>query len=508
MCRISGWVNFDFPLAKNAMMVQDAGGPDDSEYDIHDNVIFTHNLLSVIGNQLQPVMNERYMLTFNGCWYDYKDYYPYETSDTVALLHHFYKRGLKAVDDVNGMFSIGLHDMKTNTIELFVDRFGQKPLYYYHEKGKFAFASSPAALFKIKDKWEINREALQTYWMLGGTMFEDHLFKGIKKLCASEHLTYDIDADEISISKYYDIKYQDNTSGIEDLVLDAIDKVKVSDVPIHIFLSGGIDSTLVASRFSNGQAIHLDSPEYGYAQQVAKKFNIDLKRIYPQDIEVEKTLIDFAKNSGEPCMAAMIPYAACKETAKYGKVAITANGADELFFGYDRTGEVCNEKQLNHIFRCSYTATKFSVDKSISSQMFELMTYVQFDLNKTLDFAAACNGLEVRSPFLDHRLVEMALSIREKEHRVKGNKSILKAMLKRIGFDDAFLNRPKIGFSIHKQPVNLDAEIKRAWYWVQTEGFLKVDEKALNGRDRRYLEMSALSFYYWHKTFENIIVSS
>ena len=78
-------------------------------------------------------------------------------------------------------------------------------------------------------------------------------------------------------------------------------------------------------------------------------------------------------------------------------------------------------------------------------------------------------------------------------------------MLRKFGFDSKFLDRPKIGFSLHKQPDNMDSLIEKAWYWVQAEGFLRIDTKSLNGRDLRYLQMSALSFYYWYLVWKDKI---
>lgn len=436
-------------------------------------------------------------MTFNGCIYNYKELYPYLTSDTLALLEHFTLKGLDALDDLNGMFAIGLYDRIDHKIHLIVDRFGQKNLYYYHDNDKFAFASNPAALYPLLPSKEINKDALQSYWLLGSVMGEDSILKGIKKVCASEIVTYNVSTSTLERRRWYEPKFQDNTSDIEELVLDAIDKVKVADVPIHIFLSGGVDSTLVASRFEGGQAIHLDSPEYVHAQFVAEKYKINLKRVFPEDIEVEKTLTDYSLYSGEPTMSGMIPYITAKEASKFGKVAITANGADELFFGYNRTSQFVTKVQWDHIFRdLGYTN---HLKYILNGRKLELESYVQFDLNKTLDFSSMAHGLEVRSPFLDHRLVEMALSILEPDHRKKGNKTILKAILTKLGFKDEFINRQKLGFSLHKNPKDLDKLQQNAWLWCRHNGFLKVDDKKLNGRDYQYLRMSALGFYYWHK---------
>lgn len=499
MCRISGIVNFPQQSIIPMLEVQRNGGPDLSKFVTYNNVTLGHNLLSVIGYQPQPLEKDRYIMTFNGTWYDYRSFYPYSTSDSISLLDHFGRRGLYALKDVNGMFAIGLYDKIDQKIHLIVDRFGQKQLYYYHDGNKFAFASNPSALYHLLPKKEINKEALHTYWLLGSVMGEDSILKGIKKVCAGEIVTFDINSGTVDRDKWYWPQYIQNAfDTIEDVVIDAIDKVKVADVPIHIFLSGGIDSTLVASRFSNGDAIHLDSPELIYAKQAAEKFNINLKLVKPHSIEVEKNLMEYCLFSGEPSMAALIPYITAKEVSKYGRVAITANGADELFFGYDRMGNV--NTGLNGIFR----RTAFDYNpfvKKAGPQFLELNTYVQYDLNKTLDFASMANGVEMRSPFLDHRLVEAATSIPEQLHCKRGNKTILRDMLAKHGFGKDFLDRPKIGFSLHKKPTDLDKHIRNAWQWVRSNGFLNFEEGKLNGRDKAYLEMSALGFYYWYKTY-------
>ena len=225
-------------------------------------------------------------------------------------------------------------------------------------------------------------------------------------------------------------------------------------MPVHIFLSGGIDSTLVASQFEGGDAIHLDSPELVYAEHVAERFHVKLKRVFPSDISVERDLKDFCLKSGEPCMSALIPYVTSRETADYGRVAITANGADELFFGYDRTSDLITDRQFKHIFRDIGGSYKSSGDQI--GRWLELQTYVQYDLNKTLDFASMCHGVEVRSPFLDYRLVEMALF--PNQYTVRTEQTILKNTKK--GFI-AVVNRQKLGFRYTK-PEGIDELTKRA----------------------------------------------
>lgn len=525
MCGIAGIVNIEESFIHEIALHQTKRGPDYMGVKKADeNIYMAHNLLAIIGHQEQPIEATRFMMVFNGCIYNYKELYPYQDSDTGALLRCFECGGIEqTLREINGMYAIGLYDKTLKQLHLIVDRFGQKPLYYYHEGDKFAFASTPGALLCLKDKWQINKDALQSYWLLGSTMGEDSIWSGIKKVCASEWVTLDIESNKLTTKRYWEPQFQENAiDNIEELVFDAINKTKVSDVPIHIFLSGGIDSTLVASQFHDMDAIHLDSPEVHHAQRVADKFHVKLKVIHPHGVDTEAALTDYSYQSGEPTMAGLIPYIASQEVSKFGRVAITANGADELFFGYDRTHEVMTIPQRQHILRSIMpdeemynflmprVALKFDYsDKRLSSgRWFELITYVKFDLNKTLDFASGCHSLEVRAPFLDHRLVECALSIPESRHKQYGNKSILKGMLRKMGFDEVFLNREKLGFSLHYKPEGLEDLITKAWRWCIDNDWLAINlmaEKSLSRRDFQYLRMSALGFYYWYHTWEHKI---
>ena len=511
MCRITGTVNHPIEVATAMVNAQVKGGPDLFRVQKYGNVVLGHNLLLIIGQRPQPVADGRYSMVFNGAIYNYKELYPYATSDTDVILDHFRMKGLKAVDDFIGMFAIGLYDSVEQTIHLIVDRFGEKPIYYYHEGDTFAFASNPAALYPLKRHWQLDREALQSYWLLGSVMGENGLFKGIKKVCASQMVTYDIRANTVKTERYYEPKFHEDTRDIEEIGVDAIQKVGVSDVPVHIFLSGGIDSTLVASQFVKGNAVHLNSPERHHAQFVANKFDINLKIVESVDIDTEACLRDYVTNSGEPTMAGLIPYITAREVSKFGRVAITANGADELFFGYDRTHDDVSVKQYQHTFRDLPYPEQWPFyrlfNNDTNGRMFELGGYVQYDLNKTLDSASMCHALEVRSPFLDYRLVEKALSIPEAIHRKKGNKTILKEMLRKMGFHNDFLNRQKLGFSLHDKPKDIEQLKAKAWKFVKENGYLQCNDQ-LTPRDRQYLEMSALGFYFWYDVWKEKISKS
>lgn len=517
MCGISGIFSDDgYPsvFINDMVNIMTHRGPDDCHTQTPGEYKWLgHNRLSIIDLSYkgsQPMQSHRYVLTMNGEIYNYKELESYIEvkggNDCSVFLNYVERYDInQSLRDINGMFAFGLYDKVNDLLHLAVDRFGQKPLYYYHSDKFFAFASTPNALLWIKDKWKINQEALNSYWLLGGIMGENSLFDGIKRLNAAEHLTFDPKTGKCWKEKYWEPKFQSNTSGIEDLVLDSIKRVKVSDVPVYIFLSGGIDSTLVASQCEGMNAIHLDGPERKYAEQVAKKYNINLHIVDPVECDPVEAMKDYVTKSGEPAMAALIPWMVSRETAKLAKCAITANGADELFFGYDRTKQEIRSEQIKHIYRSIDIPWIGDFTLSPGRQL-ELRDYVQFDLNQTLDRASMCHSLEVRSPFLDHRLVEMALSIPENIHRNGyGNKSILKKMLKNMGFDDPFFQRPKVGFSLFKQPKGLAKLQSEALQWCIKEGFLKCNPLTLNGRDLRYLEASSFSFRVWYQVHEKLI---
>jgi asparagine synthetase B (glutamine-hydrolysing) len=130
---------------------------------------------------------------------------------------------------------------------------------------------------------------------------------------------------------------------------------------------------------------------------------------------------------------------------------------------------------------------------------YEIITYLMFDLNKTLDFASMCHSVEVRVPYLDHELVEAALSIPMDKHIAKfGNKTILKQMLVDLGFDFGFIHRPKVGFSLHSEPYDLQELKNKAMAWYNKENMPKLDQNA-TPRQESYHQMTVLGLYFFNK---------
>jgi asparagine synthase (glutamine-hydrolysing) len=503
MCGLSGSWNLSREVVMKMATHQISRGPDRLGIEECGEVTFSQNRLAIIdkseaGNQ--PMTNPQGILSYVGEIYNYSTQFSTDTAwvlDKLMSVNDY----SQVFNSFNGMWALAYYDKLNQEIILCKDRFGIKPLYYTHQKDFFAFASTPAAVALTKNNWDISQKGLQEYLSLGATMLHS-MFSGIEAVPPGHYVTFNCKTNEVKVKRWYYPKFIENAiENIQEKVEKAIDKVKLAcDWPQIILLSGGIDSTIVGSRYSGKSAIHLASPEQEYAQKVADRFGIHLNNVHPYDFSVEECLLDYTSKCGDPTMAGFIPYITCKEIKKLGfRVAITANGADELFFGYDRMQN--KNEQYNAIFRdfpFTFDAI-YSVTDWSNVQMNEIMTYLAFDLNKTLDFASMCHSVEVRVPYLDHELVEAALSIPQEKHIAKfGNKTILKKMLVDLGFDFSFIHRPKVGFSLHHEPSDLAVMKNKAMDWYNKTDYPKLASNA-TGRQESYHSMTVLGLYIWSK---------
>lgn len=513
MCGIAGGFNLSVETVLKMTAHQYSRGPDNAGVRIIGSAIFGHNRLSIVDKSPQsnqPMGSESTLLTYNGEIYNLTGF----DSDTLALKYALLgwsddEEDLKStLNKLNGMFAFGYFD--GNNIILVRDRFGIKPLYYKKSDDRFAFASTPAAV-NIALPGTMSERGLQEYLCLGGTMLHS-MFDGILAVPPGHYAIFNIHTLNLRVERWYYPKFIEKAHEvIEEMVIQAIESVKLScDEPQIVLLSGGIDSTLVASRYAGQSAIHLASPECEFAQKAAERFDINLIHVSPTIESAEECLSDYVFKSGEPTMAGLIPYITCKEIKKQGfRVAITANGADELFYGYDRMRAPL-EAQKAHIFRnfAFLDDVIASVDRFSPqgfqmnySQLLELYTYLAFDLNKTLDFASMCHSVEVRVPYLDHNLVEAAVSMRVEDHVSRyGNKTVLKKMLSDLGFDSPFIHRPKVGFSLHVNPPDwVDLQI-RAMSWYRGSGLPQLPPAA-TGRQESYHQAAVTGLYLWTKQF-------
>lgn len=503
MCQILGYVGEKPARIEQAFAHQQKRGPDDDGSWSNGTVHLYHGRLAIVDPWAgqQPMESTRWVLIYNGELYGHMAvrhklgpmHWP-SHCDTLTLLNCIENKGIEwTLNNIEGMFAFAAYDKFNNKLYLAVDPFGIKPCFYHQGKG-FGFASTPAALALLQDKWKLNVPALMDMLALGAT--KEPLFAGILRLPGGHMLTLDCFTGSTTVSKWYKRKLHIcKATDVIEAVKISIRESKIADVSGFVFLSGGIDSTVVASQCRHMRAVHLDSPEVSFAREAAEKYGNELTMVTPTNYSAAECLEDYSRQSGDCSMAAIIPYIVSKEAAKYGKFALSANGADELFFGYDRMEYVPRLEQFNHIFRAPISHSWGRHSDYQETRELELDTYVQYDLNKTLDFASMCHSLEVRVPYLNKTVVEMALSLDISEHRNgDGNKSLLKRFLRSEGFGEYFLHRPKVGFSLHTEPPG-HAKLKvEGMAMLRNEFGVKPN---VLGRDARYYEASAAAFYCW-----------
>ncbi|MGB3940176.1 MAG: asparagine synthase (glutamine-hydrolyzing) [Candidatus Manganitrophaceae bacterium] len=347
-------------------------GPDDSALWLSPDrtVGLAHRRLSILdlsqaGRQPMSDRDGKIWIIFNGEIYNFReireelvrDGFTFRShTDTEVLINAYKKWGTDCLQQLNGMFAFGIYDENSRTLFLARDRAGKKPLYYAEGGGRFAFASELKALIKDeKLSRELDLYALNFYFTFGYIPGELCIFKAVRKLAPAHAMTYEIGSGRKRIWRYWEPPVGAEVTPPEDELLeeletlleDAVRLRMISDVPLGAFLSGGIDSSLVVammSRLSDRQvktfSIGFDESQYNelpYAKLVARHFNTDHREIMvkPDAFSILPILVH---QFDEPFAdSSLIPtYYVSKATREYVTVALSGDGGDELFGGYQR----------------------------------------------------------------------------------------------------------------------------------------------------------------------------
>ena len=345
-------------------------GPDDAGIWISsDRMIgLAHRRLSILdltvkGRQPMSDCNGRLWITYNGEIYNFKEIrteleakdYNFQTdTDTEVILYAYKEWGVDCLSRFNGMFAFCIYDLKQQILFLARDRVGKKPLYYLNQTNKFIFASELKAILQDpKVSKEIDLRALNYYLSQGYIPSDLSIFSGITKLKPGHAMLLDIESFKIKIWRYWEIptaldQYTADDSLIEELdhlLRDAIKLRMVSDVPLGVFLSGGLDSSLVVAMMSSisdrpvkAFSIGFDEKHYNelsYARIVAKYFGADLTEVIlrPHVIDLLPSLVTqfdepFADSSLLPT------FIVSKVAREMVTVALSGDGGDEVFGGY------------------------------------------------------------------------------------------------------------------------------------------------------------------------------
>ena len=603
-------------------------GPDGRGSYIEDFLALGHRRLSIIdtsssGSQPMKDEAERYVIVFNGEIFNFKDLRKNleqkgvsfkSECDTEVLLKLYIHEGKKCLEKLIGFFAFAIYDKERKELFIARDRMGIKPLLYYYDEDKFVFASEMKSLLAYNIPREIDYTSLYQYLQLNYIPWPASMIKNVRKLKPGNYLLirgakvdegtyYNVSFDRAKVSRNV-FDYEEQQAKLISLMDESVKLRLIADVPLGAFLSGGIDSSVIvalASRhtdklntFSIGYRDEPFFDETAYAELVAKKYNTNHTVFSLSNDDLFANLFEALDYIDEPFAdsSALAVYILSKNTSKKVKVALSGDGADEIFSGYNkhlgdfrirqeglliefitwikpllgilpksRNSAISNKVRqlyklaegagLNNKERywrwCSFAgedevlnllsgkAKEYLVNGEYESRKKNILKHFtpNGDLNEVLrsdvdlvlpndmlfkvDMMSMANGLEVRVPFLDHRVVDFAFSL-------PLNFKIDAKMKKKI-VQDAFreilpvelYNRPKHGFEVPL--LKWMRRELRSWIdemldekLIMEQGIFNMEEikkikarlYSSNPEDAHARIWSLLVFQYWWKRYIKI----
>jgi asparagine synthase (glutamine-hydrolysing) len=622
MCAICGIVNFnhsdpvDGAVVGKMMRTLVHRGPDDSGRFVEGNAGLGFRRLSIIdlGGGHQPIFNEdgSMAIIFNGEIYNYRDLaadlssagHRLKTkSDTETILHAYEQYGDDCVHHLRGMFAFAIWDRKRHRLFMARDRFGIKPLYYYRNARFLTFASEIKALLEIPQvPREIDPDALDQFLSLRYVPGPRTMFKDIFRLQPGHTLV--VDGRSVHIRKYWDLDYSARTSAsprqiaesFEHLLEESVRLRLIADVPVGVFLSGGLDSSAILAtigKVAPGQKVKTfsvgypasgpgeeDHCELKYARVAANAFGADHYECRLTAKDFEEFIPDLVWHLDEPLAdPSCIPlHFISKLASEHIKVVLSGEGADECMAGYgiyskmlalDRMNQtvpalgrfarslagiapgerlrrylrmsgqpleqayrgVCrgfgaetvrqligedrmrrSDRQTDEIFGGYFEAV--SKASSLNRMLYvDAKIWLPDDLLLKADKMTMANSLELRVPFLDHKLAEFAASLPDDSKiNAGGGKSLLRNAMRDV-LPKAILERPKKGFPVpiaswfrgplrHFTRDQLLSGGSACDSYMDSAAITRIVEEHEQGRVDRSQEIwTLLVFQFWHQQF-------
>ena len=464
-------------------------GPDEQDYIINDNCCLAHSRLSVIdlvtGGQPFTINENGYKIyiIYNGEIYNHVELkkelisygYKFRTSsDTEVIGKAYLHWGNDFVKKLNGIFAIAIYERNTNTLALYRDRFGVKPLYYTFLRNTIIFASRIDTLFEYPGvKPKINSDSFNNIFAIGPAKSPSSgVFAGVNELLPGHYMIYGPYGK--TVRKYFRLKsmpmydsYEEILEKTEYLLKDSIEKQMLSDVPICTFLSGGVDSSFVTAICAGKLDKPLDTFSFEFESNdkyfQSNSFQPSLDREYVEimrnylhsnhtvlTISTNKVFELLEKSVDSRCLPTMADVDSsllyfCNEVSDTHKVVLTGECADEIFGGYpwfynispddgymfpwskdivfrksvlnrEFAGLLNMEKFVQNEYRQTLLDIDFlpgesSEDKNIRKITYFNIRYFMQTLLDRMDRTSMNCGLEARVPFADHRLVEYVYNI-------------------------------------------------------------------------------------------------
>lgn len=362
-------------------------GPDHSGFERIGSITLGHNRLAIV--DLDPRSNQPFTylhlkVVFNGEIYNYQQIkatlktlgHIFQTdSDTEVLAAAYLEYGANCVEHFNGMFAFVIYDTKEYKLFGARDRLGKKPFYYAHNGLDFEFGSQPSQI-TLGRQVNLDLQAINEYFVWGYVPEPRSAWEEINKLQAGYSFTFDIATGQFKTTKYWDLddnqlntykgSYNQAQTELKELLTDAVNIRMHADVPLGVFLSGGIDSSVVAALAAAStqqvKTFCIKFNEKGfdesvYAGNIAKYLNTDHHAIECHYDEGMSLIGDFGRYYDEPFAdsSAIPSLLLSKYTKKHVTVALSGDGGDESFMGYSRYNWL---NRANKFFNCPQALRK------------------------------------------------------------------------------------------------------------------------------------------------------
>lgn len=388
-------------------------GPDDERFFFSDTVNFAHRRLAIIdpqnGKQPMATTDNNVIIVFNGAIYNYlelrqelisRGHSFASYSDTEVLLHAYLEFGEGCLPKLNGMFAFAIFDKRSNQIFLARDRFGVKPLYYTANDEFFMFASEPKAFWAAGVKANPDSEGLHDYLTFQFCLGSKTMFKNVRKL-EPGHAMVISPNDILKVKEWcwWDLDFSDDTYHTNDYFVDKLlyllsDAVKLrlrADVPVGSYLSGGLDSSTVATIAADtlaGAPLHTFTGKFSegsqfdeslYAYKVAEQSHTDHHLLTITAKDFLNTIEDIIYYMDEPCAGPGVfpQFCVAGMARNHVKVVLGGQGGDEIFIGYARYLVAYLEEVLKGGIFQTYDRTKHAVSmESIIPNLPMLKQYV------------------------------------------------------------------------------------------------------------------------------------
>jgi asparagine synthase (glutamine-hydrolysing) len=368
MCGIAGYIGDCNEKILNQMIQKiKYRGPNGQHLFVKNDVGFAHARLSILdlrqeGNQPMFNLQGNLMITFNGEIYNFlelkkklKDKYKFvTTTDTEVLLYMYMEYGEDMFDHIHGMFAFAIHDFEKNTTLIARDRLGKKPLYYSHVKNTFLFASELKAILEYPEICKkLNIESINQYLTFDYIPTPNTIIDDIYKLEPSTYLILEkhkvIKKVKFWSPEYttnHNIKFNYAKTKLDILLNEAVSKRLISDVPLGVFLSGGLDSSAIAYYAQKNSKYKIKTFSIGFqdksynesdfANQVASHLKTDHHSKILTSKHTLELIDEILPNLDEPFAdASIIPtYFLSKFSKQYVDVTLGGDGSDELLAGY------------------------------------------------------------------------------------------------------------------------------------------------------------------------------